>query len=469
MTRFLAFLALLMATFPALAQERHFIYLQADNEQAFYLKVAGETRSSTPAGYIILPRLVDSSIEFVVGFPLNKYPEYSFRVGGIEHDRGYALKDFGSKGWGLFDLQSMDVSMGKPVSKGDPLVKPKPIAAVRDSFATILASVVGDSAVMDASLIVKQSELETKPAILTPTRTDSGMAKPSAPAAVQRRSVDSATAIAIVADRKQPVQSLPQRSDTATLATKAGTEKEIVPYEKPSKNQNDTIGTVRMTLPETLPVRAATATKDTLTAPMKQTTVRPLRQDTASITLSGKPLPADTSTAVRTQTAPASQAAPRPVYAAVPKKLLEFSDSSGWQIVFSDRDDQGKLDTVSIWVPSRGYLSPGAPGSGTARPERTDCQGMVSVSELGQLRRRMEAIPDEDAKVAAALREFRLRCFTTEQVRSLLVVFFREEGRFKLLDAAYPRIFDPQVFLSLEAVLKDPYFIHRFRKLVGLQ
>lgn len=93
---------------------------------------------------------------------------------------------------------------------------------------------------------------------------------------------------------------------------------------------------------------------------------------------------------------------------------------------------------------------------------------MVSVKDLGTLRRRMESISDEDAKVAAALREFKLSCFTTEQVRSLLVVFFREEGRYKLIDAAYPHVYDPgnyDVFLPL---LKDPYFIHRFRKLTGV-
>jgi hypothetical protein len=76
----------------------------------------------------------------------------------------------------------------------------------------------------------------------------------------------------------------------------------------------------------------------------------------------------------------------------------------------------------------------------------------------------MEALADEDAKVALALRSFRESCYSTEQVRSLLVVFGREEGRFKLLDAAYPYVTDPSKFPELESVLKDSYFIYRFRK-----
>jgi hypothetical protein len=76
----------------------------------------------------------------------------------------------------------------------------------------------------------------------------------------------------------------------------------------------------------------------------------------------------------------------------------------------------------------------------------------------------MEMLSDEDAKVSMALRSFRETCFSTEQVRNLLLVFGREEGRFKLLDAAYPFVSDPSRFPELESVLKDSYFIYRFRK-----
>ncbi|NDC78483.1 MAG: hypothetical protein EBZ67_11510, partial [Chitinophagia bacterium] len=407
MTRFLAFWALLTATFPALAQERHFLYLQADNEQAFYLKLAGETRSSTPAGYLILPRLVDSTLEFVVGFPLRKYPEYSFRVDGIDRDRGYALKDFGEKGWGLFDMQSMEVSMGKLVSKRETVVKTASIVAVRDSFATILASVVGDSAVLDASLIVRQSELDPKQLISTVARIDSGMATPTVPSTVQRRSVDSARAIAVVEERKPPVSSSPPSADTATMVTGAGAAKGSTSPVRSSTNKSDSIGAIRMTLPENLPGRARTAKKDTLSASMpNNASVKSLRQDTAAITRSDKPLPAEVLSAVGVQAAPAPVSASRPVYVAETKKLLEYSDSSGWQIVFSDRNERGGIDTVSVWIPSRVQMFPGVAGNDPVRPERTDCQGKITVSELSQLRRRMEAIPDEEpASVAVAAPE----------------------------------------------------------------
>jgi len=104
----------------------------------------------------------------------------------------------------------------------------------------------------------------------------------------------------------------------------------------------------------------------------------------------------------------------------------------------------------------------------TVRADRTDCRSSQSVKQLGDLRRRMESLRDEEAKVAEAVREMRLRCFTTEQVRSLLVVFDREEGRFKMLNAGYPFVQDPSSYPSLLPVLKDPYFIHRFKRLTGM-
>jgi hypothetical protein len=161
-------------------------------------------------------------------------------------------------------------------------------------------------------------------------------------------------------------------------------------------------------------------------------------------------------------------------------KILEQIDATGIQLVFTDQAVSGISDTISVWIPRAPAAAPPARPSSidtphsatktsadsvaTSTPDRTDCKGFVSVKDLGMLRRRMETLVDEDAKVALALKSFREVCFNTEQVRSLLVVFGREEGRFKLLDVAYAYVADPSVFSELESVLKDPYFIYRFRK-----
>jgi hypothetical protein len=196
--------------------------------------------------------------------------------------------------------------------------------------------------------------------------------------------------------------------------------------------------------------------------------------DTDTNMVAALPKPAEPAIMKTQQTEPALDTSRLSLSAAV--KLRESVDSTGTQMIFVDRKAGGGQDTISVWLPStdRGQ-SPSDlqketkdTTASTFLPNRGDCRGMVSVSELGVLRRRMEAAPDEDAKVAVATREFKAKCFTTEQVRSLLVVFNREEGRYKLIGAAYPHIYDPGNYGQFLPILKDPYFIHRFRKLTGI-
>jgi hypothetical protein len=112
---------------------------------------------------------------------------------------------------------------------------------------------------------------------------------------------------------------------------------------------------------------------------------------------------------------------------------------------------ENKPDTVA--------LSPG-------KPVRSNCARMATEKDMQALRRKMVNIPDEDDMVSAALKDVKLRCYTTEQVKALSVVFTRQEGKYKLIDAVYPYVYDPANYGELEPLLTDKYFIHRFRALV---
>jgi hypothetical protein len=100
------------------------------------------------------------------------------------------------------------------------------------------------------------------------------------------------------------------------------------------------------------------------------------------------------------------------------------------------------------------------------RPNRANCARMATEKDLGAVRKKMVGIRDEDEMVGVALKDFKARCYTTEQVKALCFVFTREEGRYKLIDAAYPYVYDPAVYGQLESLLSDKYFIHRFKALI---
>lgn len=95
------------------AQEKHFIFIQSDNNQPFYLSINGKLYSSTASGYIIVPKLNDGSYHFSIGFAKNAFPEQNFQCEINNKDLGFNLKNFGEKGWGLFNLQSLAVTMGE--------------------------------------------------------------------------------------------------------------------------------------------------------------------------------------------------------------------------------------------------------------------------------------------------------------------------------------------------------------------
>ncbi len=93
------------------AQEKHFVFIQSDNSQPFYVSVNGKLYSSTISGYVIIPKLTDGSYNLTIGFAQNAYPEQTFQCTIDKKDLGYNLKNFNEKGWGLFNLQTLDVTM----------------------------------------------------------------------------------------------------------------------------------------------------------------------------------------------------------------------------------------------------------------------------------------------------------------------------------------------------------------------
>ena len=93
------------------AQENHFVFIQTDNNLPFYVFLNGKLYSSSASGYMIIPKLDDGSYNFSVGFAKNAFPEQGFEMVVDKKDLGFNLKNFDEKGWGLFNLQTMNVTM----------------------------------------------------------------------------------------------------------------------------------------------------------------------------------------------------------------------------------------------------------------------------------------------------------------------------------------------------------------------
>lgn len=148
MIKYLFFICGLMMYGVGFAQGKSYVFIQSDNQQPFFVSINGKTYGSNLNGYLIIPQLTTGNYPCKIGFPQNKYPEQQFSLQVNNSDKGYELKNFAAKGWGLYDIiqytiqmaekQSIGIDAGaanpfalndKPVIKEEP-VKTQPIAVI---------------------------------------------------------------------------------------------------------------------------------------------------------------------------------------------------------------------------------------------------------------------------------------------------------------------------------------------------
>jgi len=139
-------LLMAMMAFQCLSAQ-HYVFIEADGQQPFYLKQGNTMVSSSAAGFLILPKIKATEMEFTIGFPKNIYPEVSFYVNGTDRDRGFQLKLMEGQGWSLFDRTSLEVIKGE-----SPKAAPIEIQLSKKeegSFAQLLATATDDKSLLE--------------------------------------------------------------------------------------------------------------------------------------------------------------------------------------------------------------------------------------------------------------------------------------------------------------------------------
>lgn len=214
---FVSFLVGLSVT--AFAQQNHFIYIQTDNKQPFYVKFDKKILSSSVSGYLIIPKLQDSTYELSIGFPKNEWPEQKVTCGVNNKDVGYLLKNFGEKGWGLFNFQTMDLVMADNKPKTD---SAKIKETKSDAFTDALSNVVNDPNIR----VVEEAKKDSI-AVIPPAKT--------AIAKTTKRTILKNKDKAVVAYKKDRITKLLSRKNADSLR---------VVYVDRVKGETDTINVV---------------------------------------------------------------------------------------------------------------------------------------------------------------------------------------------------------------------------------
>ena len=145
-----SFLLFLLIYFVSVqGQQRHFIYIQTENKQAFYTRLNEKVFSSTASGYLIIPKLNDGTHQLSIGFPQNEWPPQNIEVIINKRDEGFLLKNFGEKGWGLFNTRLFNILLPATINN----VNNKVPEVNADGFSNVLAEVTNTPARQSPALL----------------------------------------------------------------------------------------------------------------------------------------------------------------------------------------------------------------------------------------------------------------------------------------------------------------------------
>ncbi|MEJ7737139.1 MAG: DUF4476 domain-containing protein [Chitinophagaceae bacterium] len=405
--------------FSTFSQHQYFVYIQADEHQPFYAKINNKIYSSSEKGYMIIPKLEDKTHEITIGFAKNKVPEQRFSVDLNNKDQGFQLKNFGDKGWGLFNLQTLAVNM----NAGSAEPSSEQVSGVKktDAFSELLANVVNDSAILYSSGTPQPAEAAQKNPVTVKQSKDtiSGLTKDTASKAVADQLVNK---VPIVTADREVITSNDEKKDSVSALLSPGAEpvKEVKGPPAgtkllPEKSFIIKIGEERTAnLYKAIYLEQYNYSSDTIriSIPIKEELVTRV------------PVAGEKSSEQET----------------VKEANLPISNSTV-------TDDATKKTAIVIL--------------------NSDCKKIASDYDLDKLRVKLLDNKTVDDKINTAKKYFKAKCLTVKQVRALSELFPTDETKLRFFDTAYAFVSDTGNFRLLEDLFGNEFYKSQFKTMIN--
>jgi len=395
----------------AFAQKVYFVYLQNEGHEPFFVRMNNKIYSSSSSGYLILSKLRDSSYNVNIGFPANQWPEQKFSFTVNKKDQGFLLKNFNEREWGLFDMQTMTVQMAAGNSEKDAIKTEKKEV---NTFTEMLSKAADDSTLKEKPVLVKTEEKKVEEIKQPEEKKD----EPKQ----ELKKED------IVIEKKEEIKPTEKKEEPVV-------EIKEQPVLNPVTKQIDSLELVTENKPENKPAEGA----------YEKSTV---------------------------------------------KRRSESSTTEGFGLIFVDIYPGGETDTIRILIPNNNRIETieeikqedkevkpvdtvqnleSIRKSVESNPvlfKKNTCKAIAVEDDFFKLRKKMAGVSSDDNMIVEARKVFRVKCFTTQQVRNLSLLFLEDEGKYKFFDAAYNYISDAENFASLQSELQGDYFINRFKAML---
>ncbi|HET9825154.1 MAG TPA: DUF4476 domain-containing protein, partial [Chitinophagaceae bacterium] len=450
---------------------------------------------SSPSGYLILPRLLDSTYSFRLGFP-GKNLDLDFSTTVNKKDHGYLIKNFGEKGWGLFDLQSLSIQMSSSKVKGTAEVNTNNTQV--DAFTDLLSKAADDPSLKQNVVLVKEEEKkpEVTQAVLKEEKKPEKVPSDVVKSEEKKDAPDNAN------ENKPPLAvSGEKKSEENPVADTKLRESKIVAADATSAKQNDSAGkagdirTTEVYKRSQVTKISGTATregfesvfvdqyqngKDTIRILIpgenKEVVVREevTRPDSTKETRKFLDISSDTSQVInkpqarnkkgesikwwpfgknkdmetnKTQSATKNQE---------PKKWSPFGKNKNTETNKSQSSANDAAKKRPLFGNKSKISSNGA----------KKCEN-ASNDDFLKLRRKMAGKTNDDGMLDEAGKYFKEKCFSTEQIKNLSSMFLSNAGKYNFFELAHNYVTDKENFSSLQSELKDEYYVNRFKTLAG--
>jgi hypothetical protein len=385
------------------AQINHYIYLQTDNQQPFYIKYNNKVYSSSASGYLIFSKLKDGAVSFLMGFPKSDEAEQKFEYTIDKTDKGFVIKKFPGKGWGLYDLQNSAITYATSQQTTVPDVQvnnQQNQQTANDPFANMLSKVTQDSTVKN--VVVKKEE---KIVADTPKQIVQQVVKVDTPKQEKKPEP------VVVPVQTEPVWVAPAKSLINKLKGYETKEGSDIIYEV--RNENGITDTIRLFIP----APSVKQVKEELVVLKPE-----IKKDTIPQIIEEK------------------KETPPPPQVTAEKPVIKESAPVA---------EEKKAEVKSI--------------------PNSNCSAEAKEDDLIRLRRKMAAQTRDEGMVNEAKKVFKSKCFSTEQLKNLSVLFLTDEWRYRFYDAALPYVTDFSNFKNLTETIQDEYYKKRFLALLPNQ
>ena len=447
------------------AQQNHYLYIQTENKQPFYLKLDNKQYSSSISGYLIVPKLKDGSYNLTIGFPKNEWPEQNMAAIIADNDIGYLLKNFGDKGWGLFNLQSLEVLMAANKGKKENIE----VVNKTDAFSNMLSSVVNDSTIRQTEtvkqevkiepakelekvppaegsakeanmVVVETAKGESKSTEIKEENTKAGVRKENDKVALVKEEV-----IAINEGKSLVTRSVFNKSmdgsEMIYIDDVNGIKDTIRVFIPADKNEETVVAEKSFNVEK--PIEKALTQEVAVTKEDKANDVRFLEIELPNPNQKPTEKKPEERTPIEKKVVEKSTVESNPVEKAVTEvKEIKKEESKA---------------SVEKPVEQTFQRSPMI---------NSDCKNFAMEDDFLKLRKKMIAKDVDDEMIVIAKKVFKVKCFTVEQVKNLSAIFLKDSGKYAFFDMAYPFVADSHNFHILKSQLTESYYIDRFQAML---